>query len=66
MKRKTIITVVSSVLNLVLLATLAYSTKVHSRTDGSSLLSFHYVQRLPDVAVLQNASKGNIIAGVVK
>lgn len=66
MKRKTIITVVSVLLNLVLLAALAYSTKIHNRGDGALPPSFYLIQRLPDVAVLQNTAKDSIIAGVVK
>lgn len=66
MKNKTIIAVVSSLLNIVLLATLAYSTKAHNQKPGDLPPSFRFIQNLPEVAVLQNAGKDGIIAGILK
>ena len=55
MKRKTLITVVSGIINVVLLAALAYSTKINSQTDRSLPPSFRFIQRLPMVALAQEA-----------
>jgi hypothetical protein len=66
MKTKKIIIVVSSTLNLVLLAVLAYSTNSHNRAEGALLPAFHYMQRLPDVVMAQYAAQKGTIAGIAK